>query len=97
MESRQVVGIVGVFQRQHRNGVRHRGKARADAAMHPLGRRVRSDQLGMRLLQVTQLPVQRVVFAVADLRLVVKIVQPVVAADGLAQGVDALFDVVWHG
>ena len=56
---------------------------------HALRRAVRGDEVGVLPLQVAQLALEPVVLLVGDLRLVEDVVQPFVAPDLLAQGLDA--------
>ena len=62
------------------------GEAVERRCAHALGRRVGRDQLGVLLLERLQLPVQRVVLRVVDLRPVEDVVQVRVVVDLLSQG-----------
>jgi len=55
-----------------------------------LGRAVGGHELGMLGLQLAQLALQAVVLLVGDLRLVEDVVEPLVAADLVAELLDAL-------
>jgi hypothetical protein len=63
--------------------------ALAGLAPHALGGAVGRDQLGVPLLEVTQLAVELVVLLVPDLRLSLYVVQVVVPPDQVAQLEDA--------
>ena len=64
----------------------------ARLAADALGGRIRRDQLGMRGFQRLQLPHHRVVFGVGDLGRVQHVIQMLVVAQFLAQGLNFVGD-----
>ena len=86
----QLLGRVGVVQREHGAGVRHLAKALGRLAAHALGGRVGGDELGVRCLDAFEFVHQRVVGGVADFRRVENVIQVLVAAQFGAQFVGAL-------
>ena len=82
-----------VLEAEHRPAVLDLDELAARLAAHPLRRRVRRDQVGVLGLEPGQLPVQRVVLGVGELRSVEDVVEVLVPADLPAQLLQAALDV----
>ena len=93
----EVVGGVGVVDRQHRDRMPHRGKAIEGLPSDPLGRAVGGDEIGMELLEIAELVDEPVVLEIGDLRCRLDVVTPVVVADQRAESRDALRGCGAHG
>ena len=76
----QLLGGVGVVQREHGPRVRDLAEALGGLAADALGGRVGGEQLGVRGFELLQLVHQRVVGGVGDLRRVENVIQMLVAA-----------------
>ena len=68
VETAHLGGILGRIQGQHRHDVLRVGKRTVRLHPHSLGRRIRSDQVGMRSLQSPKLAENPIVLRVVDLR-----------------------------
>ena len=84
----QLLGRVGVVEREHGPRVLRLLEALGRLAAHALRRRVRRHQLRMRRFQPLQLVHQRVVLGVADLGRVENVIEMLVAAKFLPQLLD---------
>ncbi len=89
--------VVRVVDAEHRREVGGAGEGIERFAADALGGAVRGDQGQVLALEALKLLHQRVEFAVGDLGLVLDVVKAVVAADRLAQVLDALLHVVGAG
>ena len=85
VELAQLVGAEGVAQREHRDRVPDLGEAGRWRRPHPLGGRIRGQQLRMGNLELLQLPEEAVVLGVGDGRRVQDVVAVVRLLEGGAQ------------
>ena len=76
---------VGIVETHHRHGVTHRLEAVDRLAANALARRVGRAQLRVRGLEVEQLTVKLIVLAVADRRLCLDIISPVMPTNLIGQ------------
>ncbi len=91
LELAQLVGRVGVVEAEHGHAVAEARELLGGALAHALGRAVGGHQVGEGRLDLAQLALERVVLLVGDLGSVEDVVEPLVAADLVAQGSQALF------
>jgi hypothetical protein len=91
------LGTESIRQRQHRHGMPDFSELSGRRCAHASRRRLRSRELRMRRLQRLQLAHQDIELGVGDLRLVQRVVQPVVVFDLLAQLLDTLLRRHAHG
>ena len=87
--------VEGIGEGEHGHLVDDLGEPLERGAPDPLRGRIGSDELGVRGLQGQELREQAVILRVRDLRLVLNVVETVVAGDGLAQ-LGRPPDLVWR-
>ena len=95
-ELAQLVGVIGVFDRQHRHAVPDLVQLGDRLVADPLRGAVGRDQLRMLGFQVLEPLQQAVVFQVADFRLGLDVVLAVVIADLVPQAFDFLLRMLAH-
>ena len=93
----EIVGGVGVVDRQHRDRVPHRGEAVEGLPADALRRAVGGDELWVARLENAELVDEPVVVEIADLGCRLKVVAPVVVADQVAERRDPLRAAETHG
>ena len=93
----EIVGGVGVVDRQHRDRVPHRGEAVEGLPADALRRAVGGDELWVARLEGAKLVDEPVVVEIADLGRRLEVVAPVVVADQVAERRDPLRTAETHG